>query len=166
MIPWADIVAWRRQGSGQRRSGSGGCACSVVATPTMSETALFTLRRILALSVVLEIGTGVALMIAPAIVAALLVRGEITGLAIVLGRCMGVALLALALACWPERQGAAPGSAPFRAMFTYNALIALILGYVGAIAHFGGPLLWPAVALHGAMALLLAWKRRETRLNP
>ena len=100
-------------------------------------------------------------MIAPEMVAALLVRAQITELATLLGRCMGIALIALGLACWPQRQVEQPGSAAFRAMFTYSALIALFLGYVGAVAHLGGPLLWPAVGLHGAVALLLVWTRRE-----
>jgi len=34
-------------------------------------------------------------------------------------------------------------------------LIALVLGGVGAVAHLAGPLLWPAVELHGAVALAL-----------
>ena len=131
----------------------------------MSETAFITLRRLLAFCAVVEIGTGIALMIAPEMVAALLVRAQTTELATLLGRCMGIALLALGLACWPQRQAAPPGSAAFRAMFTYSTLIALFLGYVGAVAHLGGPLLWPAVGLHGAVALLLVWTRREMLPN-
>ena len=46
-------------------------------------------------------------------------------------------------------------------MLTYNALIALYLAYVGTVAHLGGLLLWPAVALHGVVALLLVWAGRE-----
>jgi hypothetical protein len=131
----------------------------------MSATAFIPMRRLLAFCAVVEIGTGIALMIAPEMVAAMLVRGQINELATLLGRCMGIALLALGLACWPQRQAALPGSAAFRAMFTYSTLIALCLGYVGAVAQLGGPLLWPAVGLHGAMALLLVWTRREKLPN-
>ena len=131
----------------------------------MSESAFITLRRLLAFCAVVEIGTGIALMIAPEMVATLLVRGQMTELTTLLGRCMGIALLALGLACWPQQQVAPPGPAAFRAMFTYSTLIALFLGYVGAVAHLGGPLLWPAVGLHGVMALLLVWTRREKLPN-
>jgi hypothetical protein len=131
----------------------------------MTETAFITLRKLLAFCAVVEIGTGIALMIVPETVAALLMRGQITELATVLGRCMGVALLALGLACWPQPQAAPPGSAAFRAMLTYSALIALFLGYAGAVLQLGGPLLWPAVGLHGAVALLLVWARRGTLPN-
>jgi len=41
---------------------------SIVRTPTMSETAFITLRRLLAFCAVVEIGTGIALMIAPEMV--------------------------------------------------------------------------------------------------
>ena len=45
-------------------------------------------------------------------------------------------------------------------MLTYNALVALYLACLGTVAHMGGVLLWPAVALHAAVALLLVWTRR------
>jgi Ca2+/Na+ antiporter len=126
----------------------------------MSETDL-SMRRILTFAAVVETGTGIALMIAPAMVVALLVRAESSVLGTLLGRCFGIGLLALGMACWPERQRAERSSAAFRAMFTYNGLIALFLGYVGAVVHLGGPLLWPAVALHGVVAVLLVWMRRD-----
>ena len=126
----------------------------------MNESALNALRRIVAFSAVVEIVTGIALLIAPAVIAAMLVRAEVTDLTILLARCMGVGLLALGFGCWRGSRRAGPGSAAFRAILTYNALIALVLGGVGAVAHLAGPLLWPAVALHGAVALALVWIRR------
>jgi hypothetical protein len=44
-----------------------------------------------------------------------------------------------------------------------NALIALYLAYLGMVGHFWGVLLWPAVALHTAVALLLVWTWRAAR---
>jgi hypothetical protein len=35
-------------------------------------------------------------------------------------------------------------------------LIALYLAYLGTLGHLGGSLLWPGVALHAVVALLLA----------
>ena len=77
----------------------------------VSETGLGRLRKILTFAAVVEIGTGIALMIAPAIVVALLVRAEISVLGMLLGRCLGIALLALGLGCWPEQQRAERSSA-------------------------------------------------------
>ena len=76
-----------------------------------------------------------------------------------LGRCFGIALLTLGLACWPGRQRAASGTPAFRAMLIYNALIALYLAFLGTVRHRAGLLLWPAVALHAVVALLLAERR-------
>ena len=74
-----------------------------------------------------------------------------------LGRCFGIALLALGLACWPGGGAAQSGAPAVRAMLVYNALIALLPRVPGHGRHIGGVLLWPAVVLHAVVALLLAW---------
>ena len=124
---------------------------------------LNTLRKILAFAAVVEVGTGFVLMIAPALVVTLLLGAEVSATGTLLGRCFGIALLALGLACWPSRQRAESGSPAFRAMLTYNTLIALYLAYLGTVGHFGGWLLWPGVALHAAVALLLVRTWRAER---
>jgi hypothetical protein len=126
----------------------------------VSETRLDKPRRILAFASVVEIGTGLVLMMAPAVVARLLLGVELEGVGPVLARCFGIALIALGLACWP-RQTANGGSPAFRAMLTYNALISLYLGYLGTVGHMGGSLLWPATVLHAVVALLLVWTWRD-----
>ena len=118
----------------------------------VSETSLNTLRKILAFASVVEIGTGLALLIDPAIVVTLLLGADVSGVGMLLGRCFGITLVALGLACWPGSANSAPA---FRAMLTYNAFIALYLAYLGTIQNVAGVLLWPAVALHAVVALLL-----------
>jgi hypothetical protein len=127
----------------------------------MTEARVITLRRILAFSSATEIGTGIGLIVAPAIVVALLLRGEVSDLALLVARVLGITLLALGLACWPNRQE--PGSAmpAWRGMLAYNGLVAVFLGYAGLVLHFAGPLLWPTVVLHGVVAVLLARKRGD-----
>ena len=115
------------------------------------------LGKILVLAAVLEIGTGLVLMIDPAIVVRLLLGADVSGVGVMVGRCFGITLVALGLACWP---GTANGAPAFRAMLTYNAFIALYLAYLGTIEKMAGMLLWPGVALHAVVALLLlrAWR--------
>ena len=48
-------------------------------------------------------------------------------------------------------------------MLIYNVLIALFLVCLFEIGHLGGVLLWPAVALHAVVALLLIWTWRRAR---
>ena len=129
----------------------------------MSETGRDALRRILAFAAAVEVGTGLVLIVDPAIVVELLLGAEVSGAGTPLGRCFGIALLALGLACWPSRQRAESGSPAFRAMLTYNALIALYLTYLGTVGHIGGLLLWPGVVLHAVVVLLLVWTWRFER---
>lgn len=134
-----------------------------VRTILVIETSRNGLSRVLAFAAVVEIGTGLVLMISPAFVVTLLLGAEVSGVGTLLGRCFGIALLALGLACWPGLRRA-EGSAPaFRAMLSYNALIGLYLAYLGTVRHLGGLLLWPGVVLHGGVALLLVWTRRVER---
>jgi hypothetical protein len=127
-----------------------------VRTVTVSETSHNTLTKILAFAAVVEVGTGLVLMVDPAIVVTLLLGVGVSDAGIPLGRCFGIALLALGLACWQRRQRANSGSPAFRGMLIYNVLIALYLAYLGTVEHLGGLLLWPGVALHAIVALLLA----------
>jgi Ca2+/Na+ antiporter len=115
--------------------------------------------KILTFAAVVEIGTGLALMIDPAIVGRLLLGAETAGAGTVLGRCFGIALVALGRACWPSAEGAERGAA-FRAMLVYNLLIAAYLAYLGTAGHLKGVLLWPGFALHALVALLLIWRGR------
>jgi hypothetical protein len=136
----------------------------------MGETTFSTPGKILVVAAVVEVGTGLVLMIDPAFVGALLLGADVSGTATLLGRCFGVALLALGLACWPNPKRAESSSPALRAMLTYNALIALYLAYLGTVGHLAGLLLWPGVALHAVVALLLVWtwlgeRRTKSRIG-
>jgi hypothetical protein len=126
----------------------------------MSEARKDALRKTLAFAAVAELGTGLALLADPAILAMLLLGTEISGAAVVLGRAFGIALLGLGLACWPNRGQAMRGTAAYRGMLAYSAMIALLLVYAYTGAHLGGWLLWPAVALHTGVTFMLLWARR------
>jgi hypothetical protein len=122
------------------------------------------MRRILAFSAIVEAGTAVALLFAPAVVLHLLIGSTAAEAWLPLGRCFGITLLALALACWPGRD---PGRGPpaFRALLSYNGLIGLYLATLGAAGQWNGLLLWPAAVLHAviALALVLLWRRAPVR---
>ena len=120
------------------------------------------MNRLLTLTAVIEAATGLTLMAVPSVVVRLLLGSEIAGSSIALGRVAGFGLLSLGIACWPGR-GPADNAAPaLRAMLTYNSLATLYLLCLGIGREWVGPLLWPAVALHGVLAVLLA---RQWRLQ-
>jgi hypothetical protein len=112
-------------------------------------------ERVIAFSAAAEAITGVALVAVPALVGRALLGADLPPLALVIARCFGVALIALALAVWPDR-GRATGAPALRALLLYNASIAACLAWQGAHWHIGGMLLWPAVVLHVVVAVLLA----------
>jgi hypothetical protein len=107
------------------------------------------MKRVLLLAAVSEAATGMALLIVPSLVGRLLLGADLAGVAIPVARVTGIALLALAIACWPR-------ATPLCGMLTYSALATAFLGYLAIRGHWVGPLLWPAVAAHAALTILLA----------
>jgi hypothetical protein len=107
------------------------------------------MKKVLTFAAVLEAATGVALLIVPSLVGRLLFGEEFTGIVIPVARVLGIALLALGVSCWP-------GSTALCGMLTYSALATLYLLYLAIRGEWVGPLLWPVVALHGILTVLLA----------
>ena len=113
-----------------------------------------TTRMLVALSSAIEAATGVALIADPTFVVRVLLGAGLSGAGIAVGRVGGLGLLSLGLACWPGGDDATAQAT--RALFTYNLLAAVYLGYLRVGGGFDGYLLWPACALHALLAVLLA----------
>lgn len=114
------------------------------------------MKPLLVVTALLESFTGIALMVWPAALAALLLGAPLdTPGALVMARVAAAALLALALACWSTR--GEPGSHAARgvvsAMWLYNVLAVGVLIYAGLGLKLSAIGLWPAVVLHAALAL-------------
>ncbi len=107
------------------------------------------MKKVLTVAAIVEVATGMALLIVPPLVGRLLFGAEFTGVANPAARVTGIALIALGVGCWP-------GSTALCGMLTYGALATLYLAYLGVIGEWVGPLLWPAVCLHGILTVLLA----------
>jgi len=117
-----------------------------------------TLYRFAAL---LEAVTGLALIIAPALVTRLLLGEGDSRVGLALGRVAGFALLALGIACWPDPSSTRWFAPAHRAMLTYNLLITIFLLFLGIGGELAGPSLWPAVALHAVLTIVFVgtWNR-------
>ncbi len=113
------------------------------------------MKKILTLTGLAEAGTGVVLLADPAIVVRQLFAAEIVGAGILMSRIAGIALIGLGVACWP--------GPPLVGMLTYSVAVAAYLGYVGLTSSLSGTILWPAVALHVILAILLARTLRNER---
>jgi hypothetical protein len=105
------------------------------------------MRRVLIFAAVGEAATGLALLIVPSLVGLLLLGEELTGIAIPVGRVAGIALIALGVSCW--------SASPLVGMLTYSSAVTAYLAYLGFAGGLAGVLLWPAVALHLVLSLLL-----------
>jgi hypothetical protein len=114
------------------------------------------MKKILTVAAVVEVATGIALLIVPSLVGRLLFGEELSGIVIPVARVLGIALLALGVGCWP-------GSTALCGMLTYSALVTLYLLYLAIRGEWVGPLLWPVVALHGILTVLLARASFQSR---
>ena len=113
----------------------------------------------LALAAAAEGVTGIVLFAYPPIVIRLLFGAEITGAGEVVGRVAGIALIGLGVACWPS--GSTRQS--LHGMLTYGMLAVLYLVYLGVRGEAVGLLLWPAVAAHAILIILLLRARSGER---
>lgn len=117
------------------------------------------MKALLAVAAAGEAVTGFALLAYPPIVVRLLFGVEIAGAGILMSRVAGMGLIGLGVACWPN------GSTrrPLHGMLTYGALVTLYLVYLGVRAEAVGPLLWPAIAGHAILIVLLIRARSRER---
>ena len=102
---------------------------------------------------VAEAATGVLVLADPDVVVRLLFGTGIAGAGVAMSRIAGVLLIALGIACWPA--GASDIRPAARGLLVYTLLAAVVLAFVGIGGRLIGPLLWPAVALHGLLTLPL-----------
>jgi hypothetical protein len=103
-----------------------------------------------------EAAMGLGLLIIPAVLFAILLGlDQPTADAVFVGRVAGAALLAIGIASWmarndtltPAQRGLLAG------ILIYNATVAMLLAYAGAVLKMNGILLWPTVALHVILTL-------------
>jgi hypothetical protein len=109
---------------------------------------------VIAFAALVEILTGFALMTFPGVVVRLVYGADAVGVVITLGRMTGFGLLALGLACWPER-GARLSSPAIRALLVYNVLITALFLSLAISRAPVGLLFWPALVLHIVLTVLL-----------
>ncbi len=105
------------------------------------------MKNVLKFAAIGEAATGLALLIVPSLVGQVLLGEGLTGIAVPVARVAGIALIGLGIACWP--------GPPLVGMLTYSALVTLYLVYVGLADGLTGIFLWPAVALHAILSVIL-----------
>ena len=110
------------------------------------------MKELLTFAAISEGSLGLILLVYPPIVIRLLFNSEIAGAGVLMSRVAGISLIALGVACWPGRDVLRA----FLGMLTYGLLVMSYLVYLGVNCGVG-ILLWPAVALHAGLSVLLVF---------
>lgn len=99
----------------------------------------------------LEVAVGTGLIVDPQLVCRLIFGSELVGAGVPMARFAGIGLLSLGIGYLATRT-TVPARAGVFGLLVFNAAAAVLLACVGALTELHGPLLWPAVILHGAIA--------------
>ena len=121
------------------------------------------MKRLLTLTAIIEVVTGLALLAVPSVVVQLLLGSRLdTSAAVTLGRVAGAGLLALGAACWlacHDTQSRATRGL-VAAMLLYNIATVAVLAFAAIGCGLFGVALWPAIILHAVMSVwCVSWLR-------
>jgi hypothetical protein len=125
------------------------------------------MKTLLIAMAVVEVGAGLALLIAPSFVSVLLLGSPLEGTpGLIVARICGAGLLSLGVACLLARDAAGDRSATgiVMAMLVYNALATAVFGYGALGLGLKAVLLWPVIVIHAALGIwCLACLRSDGR---
>ena len=114
------------------------------------------MRHLFTLTAAIEMLAGIGLVIAPSVLARLLLGVPLDAPAAhIVAGLAGAALSSIGLGCWLARDDGASrtGRALLAAITLYNIAAVALLAFAGLGLGLNGPALWPAVILHGALTL-------------
>jgi hypothetical protein len=123
-------------------------------------------RVVIRLGVAIELVTGLTLLIIPGVVIRALIGADEGTASTIVGRVLGGALIGLGIAGASAR-GRTPERPIVLAYVVYNVSTATVLAAASVAGTASGILLWPVVAVHALLALVLLGglllKRRHVR---
>jgi len=125
-------------------------------------------RTLLMVTGLVETPIGLLLLLSPPLVARWLFGASLDPpAAVIVGRIAGAALISVGSACWLARDDG-PSHARrglLAAMLLYNCAAGGILAHAGASLRLVGVLMWPAIALHAALAVWCVACLRSAPVN-
>ncbi len=113
-------------------------------------------RLLFRVSAIIEVLTGIALLVAPLLVIGLLLGDGLGPIGIAVARVLGIGLLSVGVAAWetPEQDIRLP---PRAGLCVYNVGAATVLVILGVAGGMTGLLLWPTAALHALIGAMMLW---------
>ena len=111
-------------------------------------------RLLFKTSAIVEILTGLALLVAPLFVIELLLGDGLGPVGVAVTRVLGIGLLSVGVAAW-ESQEQDIRLAPRAGLCIYNVAVAALLTMLGTTGGIHAPLLWPVVISHGLIGALM-----------
>jgi len=105
-------------------------------------------------SAIVEISTGLALLVAPLFVIGLLLGDGLGPIGVAVARVLGIGLLSVGVAAW-ESPGQDVRLAPRTGLCIYNVGAAIAFVILGTTGDMAGVLLWPVAALHALFGAML-----------
>ena len=113
-------------------------------------------RLLFKASAIVEIMAGLAFLVAPTLVAGLLLGDVLGATGVAVARVLGIALLSVGVAGW-ESPGQAIRLAPRAGLCIYNVGVAIAFIIIGASGGMNGILLWPTTVLHALIGAMMLW---------
>jgi hypothetical protein len=107
-------------------------------------------------SAIVEVSTGLALLVAPLFVIGLLLGDGLASTGVAVARVLGIGLLSVGVAGW-ETPGQDTRLAPRAGLCIYNVGAAIVFAILGTTGGMSGVLLWPVAALHTLFGAMMLW---------
>ena len=107
-------------------------------------------------SAIVEILTGCALVVVPALVIRLMLGSDLDQVGFAVARILGAALLALGIAAWEVPRQALRLTTRV-GICVFNIGAAALLVVFAVVGGLGGVLLWPIALFHGVLAAAMVW---------
>ena len=114
------------------------------------------IRLLFRVSAIIEILTGIALLVVPLFVIGLLLGDGLGPTGVAVARVLGIGLLSVGIAGW-ESPGQDTRLAPRAGLCSYNVGAAMLFVILGTTGGMTGLLLWPAAVLHALIGALMLW---------
>jgi hypothetical protein len=126
------------------------------------------MKLLLILTALSEVLVGAVMLIVPWALVSVLLGVELqTPVGDIVARVAGAALVSLAIACWQLRGSGGIGIVV--AVLFYNVSVNTVFVYAAVAVGLQGPLLWPAIVAHYALAawcVVLLWFAKRHGSNP